>query len=204
MQEFGDSLAGFVLAGGKSSRMGRDKALILLQGRPLIEIAVAAARTATSDVSIVGDRADLQQFAPVVSDTYRDCGPLGGMEAALRTSEKEWNLMLGVDTPFLPAPVLAYLCQRAAASNAQITVPRAGGYYQPLCAIYRKGVLAVVEQALKRGDYRLENLFQFCSLCVIGDEELAAIGIREGAFANLNTPADVETFCGREESAQKP
>jgi len=187
MQDVGKNLAAFVLAGGKSSRMGCDKALMEFRGRPLIEIAVITARTMTDDVRIVGNRPDLQMYAPIVIDSYRECGPLGGIEAALRTTDKEWNLILGVDTPLLPPALLSLLLQHAESSQAQITVPHVEGRYEPLCAIYRRNMLSLVQQALEHKAYRVEGIFQSASLCVVKDQELAAAGIEAAAFANLNT-----------------
>ena len=74
----------FILAGGNSTRMGRDKAFVMLQGRTLLARALEVCRTVTSDVRIVGDRKKFAPFAPVVEDVFPGCGPLAGIHAALR------------------------------------------------------------------------------------------------------------------------
>src|SRR5450631_3928259 len=103
------STEGFVLAGGRSRRMGRDKALLEWCGIPLIERAVRSLRSVTSTVRIVGDREDLARFAPVVADTFPASGPLGGIHAALAASSRDWNLFLPVDLPLLPAGFLEWM-----------------------------------------------------------------------------------------------
>jgi molybdopterin-guanine dinucleotide biosynthesis protein A len=100
------SLAGFVLAGGRSSRMGRDKALLQLGGVSMIERAVSKLRTLTEQVFILGTRAELASFAPLVPDLRESCGPLGGMEAALSRTDCDWSLVMPVDMPFVPAALL--------------------------------------------------------------------------------------------------
>lgn len=103
-------ICGYVLAGGRSSRMGRDKALIELGGKPLIEHAVTKLRQICAEVRILagveGEHAGLAQYAPLVHDPHPGCGPVGGFEAALKQSGFEWNLFLPVDMPFLPSALL--------------------------------------------------------------------------------------------------
>jgi molybdopterin-guanine dinucleotide biosynthesis protein A len=99
-----------VLAGGRSSRMGRDKVLLELGGKPLIEHAVTKLRRVCTEVHILagaeGEHAGLAQYAPLVHDPHPGCGPVGGFEAALKQSRFEWNLFLPVDMPFLPSALL--------------------------------------------------------------------------------------------------
>ena len=94
-------VGGYVLAGGKSSRMGRDKALLELAGKPLVLHAVVKLRRVCIDVSILGNDPALDAYAPLVRDVHADCGPMGAMEAALLHSRYDWNLFLPVDMPFL-------------------------------------------------------------------------------------------------------
>ena len=89
-------VAAFVLAGGKSTRMGSDKAFVMLEGRTLLTRALELARTVSDNVRIVGSAEKFAAFAPVVEDVFRECGPLGGIHAALRASSAELNLMLAV------------------------------------------------------------------------------------------------------------
>src|SRR5215471_14228285 len=108
----------YVLAGGKSTRMGRDKAFLELGGKTLLRNALAFARAVASEVKIVGDPGKFGEFAPVVRDIYPDRGPLGGIHAALAESTGELNLMLGVDLPFLDVGFLQLLISAAQDSPA--------------------------------------------------------------------------------------
>lgn len=99
-------VGGYVLAGGRSSRMGSDKSLLELGGRPLILHAVTKLRRLCAEVSILSSNAALKAYAPIVRDVHEGCGPMGGIEAALRSSRYEWNLILPVDVPFVPTFLL--------------------------------------------------------------------------------------------------
>jgi len=112
-------VSGFVLAGGKSTRMGQDKAGLQLNGRTLLEHALGALRSVCRDVAILGNHDLYGQLAPVYDDLFPGCGPLGGIHAALTNSQTEYNLIIAVDTPFLVPAFLAYLAQRALATGAQ-------------------------------------------------------------------------------------
>jgi molybdopterin-guanine dinucleotide biosynthesis protein A len=185
-----NSMAAFILAGGRSSRMGTDKALLELAGKSLIVRAVELARDTVPDVTIVGDPGKFAPFGSVIEDVYRDHGPLGGIHAALTHSEAEVNLILAVDLPFVPAEFLKYLLTRAESSNATITVPSIGGYFQPLCGVYRKAFKIVAEHALSQGRNKIDQLFRDVSLCAVSEEEILANGFDSSIFRNLNTPED--------------
>ncbi|HME34108.1 MAG TPA: molybdenum cofactor guanylyltransferase [Candidatus Sulfotelmatobacter sp.] len=183
----------FILAGGKSTRMGADKAFVTLDGRTLLARALDLARSVTTDVLIVGDAAKFASFAPVVEDVFRECGPLGGIHAALRASPTELNLILAVDVPLLSSALLKYLIERARqAASATVTVAQAGGGWQPLCAVYRREFADAAEQALRAGRYRIDALFEAADTQVIGEEELEAAGFSSNVFRNLNTREELE------------
>jgi molybdenum cofactor guanylyltransferase len=191
-------VAAFVLAGGKSTRMGADKAFVMLDGRTLLARALELARTVTDDVRIVGSAEKFAAFAPAVEDVFRECGPLGGIHAALRASVAELNLMLAVDVPFVPAALLQYLVERARGSDAIATVPLAGGGWQPLCAVYRREFGEVAEKALRGGRYKIGALFADANVQAIEEDELVRAGFGPGVFHNLNTKDDVEAARGRD------
>ena len=186
-------LAAWVLAGGKSSRMGADKAFLQLGGRTLLDRALDVLRTLTPDCHIVGSGAKFELFGPVLEDIYQDRGPLGGIHAALSASTKDLNLVLAVDLPHVPAPFLEFLVDRARKSGAVLTVPRAGGGWQPLCAVYRRDFLPVAEQALNAGKNKIDPLFERVSLAIVEESDLKKTGFSEKIFQNLNTPAEFES-----------
>jgi molybdopterin-guanine dinucleotide biosynthesis protein A len=184
------SVAAFILAGGRSSRMGTDKAFLELAGKPLIVRAVELAREIADDVKIVGDTGKFAAYGSAIEDTYRDRGPLGGIHAALTYSRADFNLVFAVDLPFVPARFLQYLLAWAESSDATVTVPSIGGYYQPLCAVYRKQFVAAAEPALEKGRNKIDPLFREVSTCLISDGDILAEGLDASIFRNLNTPDD--------------
>src|ERR1700683_540834 len=181
-------LTAFILAGGMSTRMGADKAFVMLDGRTLLARLLELAHSVTSDVRIVGDAGKFASFAPVVEDVFRGCGPLGGIHAALRASEAELNLILAVDVPFVTPALLQYLMQRARErASATATVARSGERWQPLCAVYRREFADAAEMALRAGRYKIDALFQEDRTQVITENELQAAGFSPDVFRNLNT-----------------
>jgi molybdopterin-guanine dinucleotide biosynthesis protein A len=185
------NLTAFILAGGRSTRMGTDKAFVTLEGESLLARMLRLCRTLSNDVLIVGDRRKFGPFASVVEDIFPGCGPLGGIHAALQASQTELNLVLAVDVPFVSPALLQWLVARARDSNAVVTVPRALHRWQPLCAIYRRTFADVAEQALRTGRYKIDALFDEVSSNVIGEDELQSAGFSTQAFRNLNTPEEL-------------
>jgi molybdopterin-guanine dinucleotide biosynthesis protein A len=184
------SIAAFILAGGRSSRMGTDKAFLELGGKPLIARAVELAHEVAADVKIVGDPEKFGGYGPVVADIYRDRGPLGGIHAALKDTDSEWNLILAVDLPLLTASFLEYLLKRAQSAEAMVTVPSISGYFQPLCAVYRKQFADVAERALAEGRNKIDLLFRDVSVDVVSEDEMVTNGFTASMFRNLNTPEE--------------
>jgi molybdopterin-guanine dinucleotide biosynthesis protein A len=186
------SRMGFILAGGKSSRMGVgvDKVFLDFGGQTLLDRAIAAMGMVCDRVRVVGDPAKLANYGPVVADIFSGCGPLAGIHAALTHSTAELNLMLAVDMPFVSRELLEFLLAAAEASDAVITVPRAGRGFQPLCAVYRRNFSTVAEQALRAGNYKVDAAFSGVPVRVIEENELAAAGFSGRDFFNLNTPQD--------------
>ena len=193
---------GFVLAGGKSSRMGvgADKAFLEFGGQTLLDRALAVMGTVCDRVAIVGEPAKFANYESskcgsskdesVVADIFPGCGPLAGIHAALLHSLAELNLMLAVDMPFVSPELLVFLFVEAEESKAIVTVPRSGKGLQPLCAVYRRDFFAVAEQALRAGKYKIDAAFSNVSVRVIEEGELAAAGFSERSFFNVNTPQD--------------
>jgi molybdopterin-guanine dinucleotide biosynthesis protein A len=184
-------LAAFVLAGGKSTRMGADKALLELGDRTLLARALEVAGTVAEQVAIVGDPQRFLSYGRVVEDVYPERGPLGGIQAALAGQGGELNLMLAVDLPFVEPRFLQYLAA-AAESAAIVTVPRTEDGWQPLCAIYRREFGAIAEAALRQGKNKIDALYAQVVTRVIDEKELRRMGFSTGMFRNLNTPQDFE------------
>lgn len=198
---------GFVLAGGQSTRMGRDKALLEVEGETLVERALGLLRGLGLEPRICGSRPDLACFGDVVPDNFPRCGPLGGIEAALAVSDAELNLFVPVDLPGLPAVFLRWLMARAETSLAVATIPQYGGRLQPLCAVYGRRLLSGLRTALGAGRFKVmagiedsaaalgEALDAFDVECIAPVAGEWPSDPRLGAwFRNVNTLADYEAL----------
>ena len=188
----GAPVTGFVLAGGQSTRMGTDKAFLQLGRETLLARSLKLVSAVAGEVRIVGSAAKLGDYGSVVEDIYPNRGPLGGIHAALKTSATDLNLMLAVDLPFVEVRFLRYLISRARASDAVVTVPRGGGGWQPLCAVYRRPFVMVAEESLLKGQNKIDALFRDVLAETIEEKELTRLGFSPTMFGNLNTPADWE------------
>ncbi len=193
-----NDLSAFVLAGGKSSRMGSDKAFLELNGSTLLARALSLAKAVTKNLSIVGTREKFESIerelqVPVIEDVYRGQGPLAGIHAALRGTRTELNLVISVDMPFLESRFLEFLVTQARSCDAVVTVPRANGSFQPLCAIYRPQFREVAQRALDQGNNKIGALFSASevSVRIIEEDEIRKLAFDPAMFHNLNTPEDL-------------
>jgi molybdopterin-guanine dinucleotide biosynthesis protein A len=143
--------------------MGRDKALMDFAGKPLIRHAVKKLRRVCMDVRILTNNAELEAFAPIVRDIHPGCGPMSGMEAALRHSIFEWNLFMAVDMPFLPSAFLfvrlrAWLWEEKRVTRRglpKVRMLRVDGRPQPGFCLLHKDVAPFLTAAIERSEYKL-------------------------------------------------
>jgi molybdopterin-guanine dinucleotide biosynthesis protein A len=184
--------AGFILAGGKSTRMGADKSFLEFDGQTLLERALTLTTKVCDRVTIVGDPAKFANYKAdsVIADIFPGCGPLAGIHTALVHTSCELNLMLAVDMPFVSPELLSFLLAAATSNAALVTVPRVKDGLQPLCAVYRRDFAGVAEQALRAGKYKIDAAFPDVLTKVIEDDELASAGFSARSFFNMNTPQD--------------
>jgi molybdopterin-guanine dinucleotide biosynthesis protein A len=185
--ELGDGgLSGWILVGGASTRMGRDKALIEIGGRPLALLAAEALAGVCESVSLVGDPDRYNALGlPVISDRQRGAGPLSGIEAALGASHSEWNLIAACDMPSLDASLLRELA-RAAADDAAIP-QYPDGSIEPLCAVYHRRCHAAAIGALAEG---LRRITDFIARLTVRYVQVTD----PRPFLNLNTPEDLQNY----------
>ena len=170
--------------------MGRDKALLQFEGKTLLERALALASTLAQKVKIVGEPAKYRKFGAVVSDIYLDRGPLGGIHAALRNTDTDVNLILATDLPFVAPAFLQYLIATARSTDALVTVPKFGQFFEPLCAVYKQGFADVAQQALVENKNKVDALFTTEIARLVTEEEILTAGFTPAIFRNLNTPED--------------
>lgn len=180
MSEF----TGLILAGGKSSRMGQNKALLQLDGKSLLQWQADKLRllgvgeiliSAREDVSLPGIR--------TVPDGYPGCGPIGGLHAGLSAAKHQRCIVLSVDCPLIPVQALSGLCR---AHQGGITILRHSGGQEPLLAVYDRSVVPHLEHLIRQGVYAIRDVWkQVPVLCweYTGPAEL---------LCNCNRPEDLE------------
>jgi molybdenum cofactor guanylyltransferase len=198
--------AGFVLAGGQSSRMGRDKALLNLAGKPLIVYALSALRGAGLPASIAGAASDLAGFVPVVPDTDPGHGPLSGICAALAATSAHYAVFLTVDTPFLPPALLGFLLHHAQVTGRVATIPSVNGFAQTFPAVIHRAALPALHGELVAGHNSCFAAFRAASASVGQPISYVAVELIAQSghvvhpqswppyrwFLNLNTPGDLD------------
>jgi molybdenum cofactor guanylyltransferase len=158
MREDLPPVGGYVLAGGKSSRMGSDKALLELAGKPLVLHATTKLRRLCAEVSILGSDSALERFAPLVRDLHPGCGPLGGIEAALLSSKYDWNLVLPVDVPFLPTALLdAWLWSvlHRPIRDIKLAMLSVDSHPHPALLIIHRQIVPYLTASLERSELKL-------------------------------------------------
>ena len=185
---------GFVLAGGKSTRMGEDKALKNFLTMPMIGLAVEKLRGFCTEVGIAGNRDDLGSYATVVHEARLDVGPAAGIEAGLMAATQPWVLFVPVDVPLVPMQLLRSWVQGVISNGGESrgSYLLAGGEAQPAFCLLRKGSLGGWRSGLDGGERRLMNL-----LAGVGAVGVAAEGFAADAemtrvwFWNVNRPEDL-------------
>ena len=171
---------GFILAGGKSTRMGTDKALLDWHGRTLLDHMVELLRGAADRVQVVG-REQLPDELPGL-------GPLSGIATALKTTSTDANLIIAVDLPLLTQDFLKYLRTRLETSSHPLLACRIGSDY-PLCLGIWRPMLPEIERCLDAGQLSFRRLVEGAAN-VVSESELVQAGFGLSIFKNLNTRED--------------
>jgi len=186
----GDSVfdvMGFVLAGGRSSRMGSDKGLVELEGRPLIEWAIGTLQAAGIPVRIAGAREEvrgrLEEYAAVVPDAAPGHGPLAGICAGLSSTMAAHAVFLPVDVPLMPPALIRYLIRHAQITGAVVTVASVNGLPQTFPAVIARGMRPALDKRLRNRE--LGCLAAFEAAAVELGQKMAVI------------PAEVLVQCGQ-------
>lgn len=190
------SVSAAVMAGGKSRRMGQDKAwLDLGDGRPIVRRVVDVLREVADEVFIV---ANDERFASlglrVVPDRYPDGGVLGGIATGVAAAAHDRVLVAACDMPFLSPAVFRLLVARS--GGAEAVIPVVGADQEALHALYTKACLPAMERALASGRRRVISFFGDVRLRVVEEAELRAVDPELRSFTNLNTPEELAAARG--------
>jgi molybdopterin-guanine dinucleotide biosynthesis protein A len=203
------SASSFVLAGGQSSRMGRDKALLPFAGQPLIAHAISILREAGLEAAIAGANRQangaLATYAPVVEDSQPGLGPLAGICAALATVAARYAVFLPVDLPLLPSSLIAYMVHHAEITGRAVTIPSVNGFSQTFPVVLDRSVLPALQNDLHSGKGGCFSGFQAAAsgmgqpiasvaveLLVQSGQIAHPLGLPAAHwFLNVNTPRDL-------------
>lgn len=179
-----------VLTGGRSSRMGRPKAMLPFDGVPLIEHIVGALRTRIEDVVVVAAPEQPLPAMPVtlVRDDVPYQGPVGGLSYGLRAVRGEVCFATSCDSAFLSLPLVDFLLSGVAGYD--VVVPHWEGRFQPLHAVYRTSVAPLLEAQLRHGELRPVTLFDRVRTRRVDEEEIRRFDPAGRSFFNMNTPED--------------
>lgn len=183
-----------VLAGGRSERMGQDKALLRANGRTLLETVVNTLRPLVREIVIVADRADKYALPDcrTIGDLYPNTGPLGGILTGLNALGAGHHLAVACDMPALQPAVLRLLLD-SAGPEWDVVVPEVEGRMEPLCAVYSDTAIPALQAYLENGGRALHRALQAeVRTLRIPEEALRHVDPSLLTFTNLNTPDDLE------------
>lgn len=185
-----------ILAGGKSHRMGHNKALLTVGGIPIIERVIGVAGAFAPDVTPVIVTNTPAEYAylglPMLADSATEAGAIGGIHAALTHAVEKriaWTLVLACDMPFVSAKLLRLMY--AHTTDTEIIVPQVAGYTHMLHAFYHQRVLTQVTQAIANREFAVRHLLQHVQVKTITETTLTQHRIPLHALMNCNTPAEL-------------
>ncbi len=183
-------LTGAILAGGKSRRYGRNKALEVFQGERLIDRGVASLRPLCSPILVVANELDpyLDVRATLVQDVIAHQGPLGGIRTALHFSPHDWVLVKATDMPILAPEVPRMMLERREGYDA--VVPVCNGLYEPLLALYHRRCLPAIIRTLEEGELKVVAFFRKVKLMSFPEDLWRTVDPEGSSFKNINSPAD--------------
>jgi molybdopterin-guanine dinucleotide biosynthesis protein A len=187
---------GFVTAGGRSSRMGEDKAWLEINGRPMIERVISAVREATPRVSLIANDASYSSFGlPVIPDVNRGIGPLEAIRVALSRTSGSYALMVGCDLPMVTSELLLFLLDLREEYEAVVPIGP-DGKWETMCAVYSRALLPKATTLIEQGARAVRSLLDVANVRTVPFEELRHLGGSKSFFENVNSQADYERVVG--------
>ena len=181
-----------ILAGGDSKRLGRPKALLEFNGKTLIEVMIKRLKCCFEEVAVVTDKPELYSHLPVrlAGDVVGldKKNPLRGIHAGLLTSALPFQFVVACDMPFIMPSLISFMGRHLSGCDA--LVPRNNGYFQPLHAFYSRKCVGVIEEQIRKKEYKITDFFSQINVCYISREEITRFDPLERSFFNVNTWAD--------------
>lgn len=175
-----------ILAGGKSSRMGNDKGLSLLNNKPMVAYVIDTIRKITDDVIIVSNQEDYNNFGlPVYEDVIKEAGPLAGIYTGLLHSKNDKNIVVSCDVPFVSVELLNFLIKNS--EGFEVTIPVKDSKTHQVIGIYDKKCLAIFKKELDNNQRKMKVALEKVKLNI-----LDANNFDEKEFINVNTPQELK------------
>jgi len=182
-------ITGIILAGGQSTRMGTDKALIQINGKTLLENAIAICKPHCQKIIISSNNSGHELFGyEIIPDEIKNCGPLGGIYSCLKKSDTDWNFVLSVDAAFVPVSFVQFLISETGNFDAVVPVHQNGK--EPLIALYHKNCVSVIREKIELNDFKMQLLLNELNTKFV--EVGAWIEKYPEIFHNINRPEDLK------------
>jgi molybdopterin-guanine dinucleotide biosynthesis protein A len=184
-------MTGIILAGGKNTRIRREKAFIELEaGQPLIARIIEVLKALFAEILIVSDKKEayLNYDFPVVEDLIKGKGPLGGIFTGLCYSTSDYNFVVGCDMPFIEPNLIEFMLEGC--QEYDVVIPEIGGEVEPLLALYSKNCIPVIFEHLRRDSLKIREILKNLKAKRIGETEIKQFDPRHLSFFNLNTLKD--------------
>jgi len=181
---------GIVLAGGLSTRMGKDKASLPWGDSDLLHTVLHRLVPVCNKVIVVTNiERDVRiKGIQFVADRYQRCGPLAGIQVGLQASDSDYNFIVACDMPHLSSAAITYMEQ--AAIGYEAAVPCIDGYFHPLHAVYHRSCLPYIDALLAGGNYRIKDLYDYVRLLRIDKQALQCFDGTLKMLDNVNTPEE--------------
>ena len=186
--------AAFILAGGRSTRMGQNKAMLEIDGVTMVDRVIDLVRRAGVEPVVVGSSGENRRTlsARVIPDDWPGAGPMGGIATALRETRTPWNLVIACDMPYLTTEWLEFLLRRASASPADAVVPKNKNGAEPMCAMYHQRAEVAIRGVLESGIRKVTEGLAKLQVEYVEPEEWKGFDSDGLLFKNMNEPADYE------------
>jgi len=186
------SVTGIILSGGKSTRMGQEKGLIELNGKPMIQHVIDHIHPICDQILISANDRRYEDFGyPVYKDVISDIGPAGGIISCLNHSTNKKNIIISCDLPFASTKFIRKLLDLS--SDFEVTLPRLGPYLQPLCAVYSNSVYKTFMECVMGGLYSLKSIIKEFQIQAIEQGDVAEFVLEE-ELKNINSLNDLENL----------
>jgi molybdopterin-guanine dinucleotide biosynthesis protein A len=184
-------MSGIILSGGKSVRMGENKAFLQIEGVPIITRVYELFKELFREVIIVTNQREFfEDFdSKIYQDLIPDKGALGGLYTGIFFSSFQYSFCVACDMPFIKKSLVEYLIKNV--QNNDVVVPRTRDGIQPLHAIYSKNCLRPIKQIIEEGKYKIIDMYKMVRVRIVEEHEFLSLDPFRDSFINVNTPEEL-------------